>query len=153
MHLNLSADDVLATTRAVRKRLDFDRPVPDQLIRECVAMAQQSPSGSNNPSMSFMIVKDAKKRKAVGEVYNRCFEQYKTWDGRYIGSIQKATPEENAQQQRSAQAGDGFYGPLEHAAHARQNSVIRRRRRCRCGGFPRTQPRPCRRCAVFPRRS
>mgnify|MGYP003349204595 CR=1 FL=1 len=110
MHLNLSADDVLATTRAVRKRLDFDRPVPDELIRECVAMAQQSPSGSNNPSMSFMIVKDAKKRKAVGEVYNRCFEQYKTWDGRYIGSIDKGTPEGNAQQQRSASSAD-FLAP------------------------------------------
>ena len=108
--LPLNPDELLSTTRAVRKRLDFDKPVPDDLIRECVAMAQQSPSGSNNPSMSFMIIKDAKKRKAVGEVYNRCFEQYKTWDGRYIGSIEKATPEENAQQQRSASSAD-FLAP------------------------------------------
>jgi hypothetical protein len=108
--LPLNPDELLSTTRAVRKRLDFDRPVPDQLIRECVAMAQQSPSGSNNPSMSFMVIKDAKKRKAVGDVYNRCFEQYKTWDGRYIGSIEKATAEENAQQQRSASSAD-FLAP------------------------------------------
>lgn len=108
--LPLNPDELLSTTRAVRKRLDFDRPVPDELIRECVAMAQQSPSGSNNPSMSFVIVKDAKKRKAVGEVYNRCFEQYKTWDGRYIGSIDKGTPEGNAQQQRSASSAD-FLAP------------------------------------------
>ncbi len=108
--LPLNPDELLSTTRAVRKRLDFDRPVPDELIRECVAMAQQSPSGSNNPSMSFMVIKDAKKRKAVGEVYNRCFEQYKTWDGRYIGSIEKATAEENAQQQRSASSAD-FLAP------------------------------------------
>ena len=108
--LPLNPDELLSTTRAVRKRLDFDRPVPDNLIRECVALAQQSPSGSNNPSMSFVIVKDAKKRKAVGEVYNRCFEQYKTWDGRYIGSIDKGSEEANAQQQRSASSAD-FLAP------------------------------------------
>ena len=48
--LPLSPDELLSTTRAVRKRLDFDRPVPDDLIRECVALAMQSPSGSNNHS-------------------------------------------------------------------------------------------------------
>jgi len=104
--LSLNPDELLSTTRAVRKRLDFDKPVPDALIRECVAMAQQSPSGSNNPSMSFVIVKDAAKRKAVGAVYRECFELYKTWDGRYIGSIDKGTPEGNAQQQRSASSAD-----------------------------------------------
>jgi hypothetical protein len=36
--LNLDPDQLLSTTRAVRKRLDFSRPVPDQLIGECVAM-------------------------------------------------------------------------------------------------------------------
>ena len=29
MKLNLSVDEVLATTRAVRKRLDFEKPVAD----------------------------------------------------------------------------------------------------------------------------
>ena len=46
-HLGLSADEVLTTTRAVRKRLDFDRPVPRELITECVEIAHQSPSGSS----------------------------------------------------------------------------------------------------------
>ena len=41
--LDLSPDQLLSTTRAVRKRLDMDRPVPDEAIRECVAMAMQSP--------------------------------------------------------------------------------------------------------------
>jgi nitroreductase len=104
--LPLNPDELLSTTRAVRKRLDFDRDVPDSVIRECVAMAQQSPSGSNNPSMSFVIVKDAAKRKAIGEVYHQCFELYKTWDGRYIGSIDKGSAEGNAQQKRSASSAD-----------------------------------------------
>ena len=43
--LNLSADEVLTTTRAVRKRLDLDRPVPDSLLRECLEIAVQAPSG------------------------------------------------------------------------------------------------------------
>ena len=43
--LNLSVDEVLATTRAVRKRLDFDRPVEFSVIRECLDLAVQSPTG------------------------------------------------------------------------------------------------------------
>ena len=33
MHLNLTADELLTTTRSVRKRLDFSRPVEDDVIR------------------------------------------------------------------------------------------------------------------------
>ena len=57
--LNLDPDQLLSTTRAVRKRLDFSRPVPDQLIGECVAMALQAPSGSNVVTMRFVVVRDA----------------------------------------------------------------------------------------------
>ena len=45
--LELGPDELLSTTRAVRKRLDFTKPVPDDLVRECVAMALQAPSGGN----------------------------------------------------------------------------------------------------------
>lgn len=64
--LNLDPDQLLSTTRAVRKRLDFSRPVPDQLIRECVAMALQAPSGSNRVTMRFVAVRDEKKRREIG---------------------------------------------------------------------------------------
>ena len=37
--LDLNPDELLSTTRAVRKRLDLTKPVPDDLIRECVALA------------------------------------------------------------------------------------------------------------------
>jgi nitroreductase len=53
--LDLDPDQLLSTTRAVRKRLDFARPVPDQVIRECVAMALQAPSGSNVVTMRFVV--------------------------------------------------------------------------------------------------
>jgi len=104
--LSLNPDELLSTTRAVRKRLDFDRPVPDDVVRECAAMAQQSPSGSNNPTMQFVIVRDAAKRAAIGEIYRQCFSAYKGMDGVYIGSIDKGSAEANDQQQRSASSAD-----------------------------------------------
>ena len=69
--LPLSPEELLTTTRAVRKRLDFDRAVPDDLIRECVAVAMQSPSGSNNMTMQFVIVRDPARRKAIGDEIGR----------------------------------------------------------------------------------
>lgn len=104
--LPLDADQLLTTTRAVRKRLDFARPVDDQLIRECVEVAMQSPSGSNNMTMQFVIVKDEEKRKAIGEVYRQCYDIYRSLDGVYIGSIDKGGEDENRQQQRSANSAD-----------------------------------------------
>jgi nitroreductase len=104
--LPLDPDQLLSTTRAVRKRLDFSRPVPDELIRECVSVAMQSPSGSNNMTMQFVIVKDPAKRKAIGDVYKQCYSIYQSMDGVYIRSIDKGEADANAQQQRSADSAD-----------------------------------------------
>ena len=52
--LDLSPDELLSTTRAVRKRLDFDRPVEKDVIRDCIRMAMQAPSGSNMMTMQFV---------------------------------------------------------------------------------------------------
>ena len=104
--LDLTPDQLLTTTRAVRKRLDFSQPVPDDLVRECVATAFQSPSGSNNPTMQFLVVRDEAKRRAIGDVYRQCFAAYKSMDGVYAGSIVKGSDEANAQQQRVASSAD-----------------------------------------------
>jgi nitroreductase len=104
--LDLTPDQLLTTTRAVRKRLDFSRPVPDDLVRECVATAFQSPSGSNNPTMQFVVVRDETKRHAIGEVYRQCYAMYKTMDGIYVGSIDKGSDDANAQQRRVASSAD-----------------------------------------------
>ncbi len=54
--LNLSADELLTTTRAVRKRLDFDRPVHSEVISDCIRVAQQAPSASeSNRTISLGI--------------------------------------------------------------------------------------------------
>jgi len=104
--LPLDADQLLTTTRAVRKRLDFSRPVEDSVIRECVEVAMQSPSGSNNMTMQFVVIRDEAKRQAIGEVYRQCYEIYRSLDGIYIGSIDKGDAAENAQQSRSASSAD-----------------------------------------------
>ena len=98
--LDLTTDELLTTTRAVRKRLDYDRPVDDDDIRDCVRIAMQSPSGSNQMSMQFVVVRDADKRRRIGEIYGRCFDMYREMDGVYAGSIKRDTPEEQAQQDR-----------------------------------------------------
>ncbi len=98
--LDLDPDRLLTTTRAVRKRLDFDRPVDDALVRECVAVAMQSPSGSNNMTMRFVVVRDEAKRREIGRIYAECFEIYRNLDGVYVGSIRKDTVAEQAQQDR-----------------------------------------------------
>ena len=104
--LPLDADQLLTTTRAVRKRLDFSRPVDDQVIRECVEIAMQSPSGSNNMTMQFVVVRDEAKRRAIGDVYRQCYDIYRSLDGVYIGSIDKGDDRENDQQKRSAASAD-----------------------------------------------
>jgi nitroreductase len=113
--LPLDPDQLLTTTRAVRKRLDFERPVPDDVVRECVAMAMQSPSGSNMQTMQFVVVREEATRKAIGDVYRQCYAAYKGMDGIYIGSIDKGNAEANDQQQRSASSAD-FLG--EHMGEA-----------------------------------
>lgn len=74
--LNLSADEVLTTTRAVRKRLDFDRPVPMSVLRECLEIALQAPSGSNSQGWHFVIVTDPQKKQAIAELYLKAFDDY-----------------------------------------------------------------------------
>jgi nitroreductase len=104
--LPLNPDELLSTTRAVRKRLDFERPVEDDLVRECVSLAMQSPSGSNNPTMQFVVVRDAAKRAALGEIYRQCYGIYQSMDGVYVGSIKKEGEAEQAQQDRVATSAD-----------------------------------------------
>jgi nitroreductase len=103
--LDLSPDELLTTTRAVRKRLDFDRPVPLELVRECIEIATQAPSGSNQQGWHWVVVTDAAKRKALGEIYQRSFEIYKAMPF-YAGAIVTGEPERDATQQRVASSAE-----------------------------------------------
>ncbi len=74
--LNLSNDELLSTTRAVRKRLDFDRPVEQSVLMECMELALQAPSGSNAQNWHFVFVTDAEKRAQIAELYRTAFTGY-----------------------------------------------------------------------------
>ena len=76
--LDLSPDELLTTTRAVRRRLDFDRPVPQELVEECVRIALQAPSGSNARGWHFMVVGDPDKKERIAALYRQAFEGYRS---------------------------------------------------------------------------
>jgi nitroreductase len=103
--LDLDPDQLLSTTRAVRKRLDFEKPVPDELIHECVALALQAPSGSNTVTMQFVAVRDPAKRKAIGVLYGEAFDTYRASPG-YAGKQPRDTPEGQAQQARVVESAE-----------------------------------------------
>ena len=64
-------DRLLSTTRAVRRRLDLERPVEREVILDCIRLSQQAPTASNTQKWRWMVVMDAEKRKALGEIYGR----------------------------------------------------------------------------------
>ncbi len=71
-----AADHLLSTTRSVRKRLDFTRPVADELILECIEVALQAPTGSNMQGWSFVVITDADKKQAIADLYAKAFALY-----------------------------------------------------------------------------
>jgi len=75
--LGLSAEEVLTTTRSVRKRLDLTRPVSREVIIECIEMAHQAPTGSNAQGWSWMIVDDPEKRKVIADAYGASYWPYR----------------------------------------------------------------------------
>ena len=62
-------DALLSTTRAVRKRLDFDREVPDEVLLDCLQLALQAPTGSNRQGWRWMVVRDVDKKAALADMY------------------------------------------------------------------------------------
>jgi nitroreductase len=74
--IDLTADQVLTTTRSVRKRLDLTRPVEPEVLRECLEIALQAPSGSNSQQWHFVIVTDPAKKLALADLYRKSFSAY-----------------------------------------------------------------------------
>ncbi len=67
--LELTPDELLSTTRSVRRRLDLGRPVETDLLRECVQLAMQAPTGSLRQDWHFVVSNDPDQCRAVGEIY------------------------------------------------------------------------------------
>jgi nitroreductase len=75
--LALNPDELLSTTRAVRKRLDLDRPVPLEIVREALAVALQAPSGSNSQQWHWLVLTDPDIKARVAEFYRLSYRAYR----------------------------------------------------------------------------
>ncbi len=64
-----AADHLLTTTRAVRRRLDLERPVEPEVVLDCIRIAQQAPTGGNSQGWSFVVVTDAERRAGLAQLY------------------------------------------------------------------------------------
>jgi nitroreductase len=104
----LTVDDVLCTTRAVRRRLDLSRSVPRELLLECLAIAQQAPSASNKQPFHFVVVTDPSRRAFLGSLFRRGLCLYKQrQDSLYREEV--SDPDEVARRRR-------LIASLEHLA-------------------------------------
>lgn len=101
-HLNLSADEVLTTTRAVRRRLDLTRPVAPELITECLEIAVQAPTGSNRQNWRFMVVTEPELIASLADLYRRAGEVA----GDHLGVLPRLVP---ADAQRIEAANEKMY--------------------------------------------
>src|SRR3954451_25329996 len=86
-------DHILATTRAVRKRLDLARPVEPEVIEECLRLAIQAPTGGNSQGWRWIVVTDAGVRLRLGALYRDLATPYLAAGINQVG-------EPSAQQQR-----------------------------------------------------
>jgi nitroreductase len=71
MTLTITAEELLTTTRAVRRRLDIDRPVDPALIEACVELATQAPTGRNRQRWSFVVVTEPERKAALADIWRR----------------------------------------------------------------------------------
>jgi nitroreductase len=76
MRLELTPDELLSTTRAVRRRLDLTRPVEREALEECLELAQQAPTASFAQNWHFVVVTDAGRRAALGELWRAVADSY-----------------------------------------------------------------------------
>jgi nitroreductase len=72
----LTPDELLTTTRSVRKRLDLTRPVPLDLVKECLEIALQAPNGGMREGWHWIVVTDPQVRAQIGDFYRRSTERY-----------------------------------------------------------------------------
>jgi nitroreductase len=106
-----SVDELLTTTRAVRKRLDLERAVEPEVIEECLALAIQAPTGGNGQGWRWLVVTDADKRKRLAEWYRD------SWNTVYgnagVDAMATQRPEIEAQMRRVYSSADYLAENLE----------------------------------------
>ena len=104
MLLELTPDELLATTRSVRKRLDLTRPVEREVLEECLRLAQQAPTASYAQNWHFVVVTDAERRAALGELWRSVAGPY----------LQRRAAAATAADERVARISDAVRHLAEH---------------------------------------
>jgi nitroreductase len=74
--LPLTSDQLLTTTRAVRKRLDLERPVERSVVEECIEIALQAPTGSNRQAWQWLLIDDPATKRKLADLYAEVFNAY-----------------------------------------------------------------------------
>ena len=108
MLLPLDPDELLSTTRSVRRRLDLDRPVEPALITECLELAVQAPTGSNAQRWHFVVVTDAEKRRVIGDFYRGAWDAYQAMPADPRTTPEFDDPERQATQDRVMSGAGAF---------------------------------------------
>jgi nitroreductase len=85
-----SVDRVLETTRSVRRRIDFDRPIDPEVIERCIDIACQAPTGINAENWRFLVVTDPEKKLALAELYRRAYHTLSEARGLSLKPAQRA---------------------------------------------------------------
>ena len=92
MLLELTPDEVLTTTRSVRKRLDLTRPVEREVLEACLRIAQQAPTAGNTQTWHFVVVEDAATKAALADLYRKGGEDYLANMGRAMAAAEGNRP-------------------------------------------------------------
>ncbi|MEU5030948.1 nitroreductase family protein [Streptomyces milbemycinicus] len=71
-----SVDYVLSTTRAVRRKLDLDRPVEPEVVGTCLRLSTYAPSPGNQQMWRWVVVRDAGRRARLGELFREVGRSY-----------------------------------------------------------------------------
>jgi nitroreductase len=71
-----TVDRLLTTTRAVRGRLDLSRPVPLEVVEECLRLALQAPNSGNVQEWRWLIVTDPEIRRSLAQISHQAQRDY-----------------------------------------------------------------------------
>jgi nitroreductase len=73
---SLTPEELLTTTRAVRKRLDLEKPVEIELVKTCIEIAQQAPTASNRQNWHFLVITDRFIKNSLSDLFRKGWQSY-----------------------------------------------------------------------------
>ena len=71
-----AADHLLTTTKQVRQRLDLSRPVPREVLLECIDIASHAPMGGNLERNRWLVVDDPELKAEIAKPYQAVGRPY-----------------------------------------------------------------------------